>query len=97
MNVRSFRIPSVVTLPGLTVKVRVVPPRQIGGATGVWLYDEEGEACILLNSRRPLTVQRYTLWHELLHCLNDLIDQGLERFPKVIQTKRMARAAKRKR
>lgn len=92
MRIKSFRIPAQVVLPGLVVKVRQVAPSELdlGGGSGAWVYDEDGLALILLNKRKSLAVQRYTLLHELQHVMIDYLDQSIERYPKAFQTKQMA-------
>jgi len=73
------------------VRVRVVPPEDyvyLHGNDGLWVYGlEDNSATILIDGRLPLEVQRYTLLHELLHAMNDLIDQMLEKEPAHVQTR----------
>ena len=97
MKIVPFRIPKQVVLPGLVVQVRTAPTKEIEGNTGLWLYNEDGTALILLNASKSLAVQRYTLLHELQHVMTDYVDQALERYGRFIRTGAMARAAKRKR
>lgn len=97
MKIKTFRIPTQVILPGLVVKVRQVAPSELdlAGGSGAWVYDEDGLALILLNKRKSLAVQRYTLLHELQHVMVDYLDQSIERYPRAFQTKQMCKAAKR--
>jgi Zn-dependent peptidase ImmA (M78 family) len=97
MRIRSFRIPKAVVIPGLVVQVRQVSDVEADGDCGWWEYDEDGTAIIYINNSYTMPVRRYTLYHELQHVMTDLIDQGIERFPDVIQTKRMARELKARR
>lgn len=96
MKIKAFRIPEQIVLPGLIVKVRQVAPSELdlGGGSGAWIYDEEGLAVVLLNKRKSLAVQRYTLLHELQHVMVDYLDQSIERYPRSFQTKQMCKAAK---
>ena len=91
MRIRAFRIPKQIVLPGLVVTVREVSDSNADGDCGWWEYDEAGTAVVYINKKYSLPVRRYTLYHELQHVMADLIDQGIERFPEIIQTKRMAR------
>lgn len=91
MKVRAFRIPDQIVLPGLVVRVCVVPNEVLDGDAGGWEYDEEGRAVITINRKFPLAVQRYILYHELQHVMVDLLDQAIERYPKAFQTKHMWR------
>lgn len=97
MKIKAFRIPKQIVLPGLVVQVRQVGASDdvLDKATGAWYYDETGVAVILLNKRKSLAVQRYTLLHEMQHVMVDLLDQAIERYPRAFQTKQMAKAAKR--
>lgn len=94
MKIRPFRIPKSVVLPGLVVAVKEVTDKDADGDCGWWEYDEEGTAVVYVNKSYSMPVRRYTLYHELQHVMTDLIDQGIERFPEIIQTKRMARERK---
>ncbi|MGH6691885.1 MAG: hypothetical protein ACREF4_14540 [Gammaproteobacteria bacterium] len=85
-----FAIPTSVPLPGCRVRVEL---RDARGETpdGVWLYDVESDrAAILLDASLPLPVQRYALLHELIHALNDVLDQMIEKYPDLVQTRHMA-------
>jgi len=96
VKIRQFRIPKSIVLPGLVVTVKEVSNADADGDCGWWSYDEENDATIYINNSYSMPVRRYTLYHELQHVMTDLIDQGIERFPQIIQTKRMARELKEK-
>jgi Zn-dependent peptidase ImmA (M78 family) len=100
VRIRPFRIPYSVSLPGLLVKVNVVPPDNdtLGGAYGAWAYDpKEGLAVILINGKKPLKVQRYSLLHELQHVLVDYLDQAIENHPHIFALARDIKRRKKNR
>lgn len=90
MKVRSFRIPTEINLPGLTVKVYLLHPSnlQLQGDDGQWQYDGKGTAQIFINRLLDIRVQRYALLHELQHMMVDYLDQAIEKFPKLFKLKR---------
>lgn len=87
----NWKIPTWVNLPGLRVRVKVVPPDEaevLGGTDGLWLYDyEKGSAVVMIDGTHSVPVQRYILCHELQHVLVDYLDVMLEKFPGQIHTK----------
>ena len=87
----TFDIPKRITLPGLTIRVRVVDPAERAmDADALWLYNvEQQTAVILIDGRLPLEVQRYSLIHELQHALVDLLDVMVEHFRTDVQPKRV--------
>lgn len=94
-----FEIPKRVELPGLRLRVKVVPPDEAatsvfaGHADGAFLYNiTKGTAVVLVDGRLPLPVQRYVLLHELLHAANDAMDIALEEFPDHVMPKSVARS-----
>jgi hypothetical protein len=90
-------IPRVVPLPGMRVRVRVVPPEKCPYKYGAFVYveptGEHPHATVLINGQWPIEMQRYILWHELVHAVNDGIDQMVEKFPDHVQTHSMATMA----
>lgn len=90
-------IPKRVKLPGMRVRVKVVPPAGCSvfanQCDGLFTYSvSKGTAVVLIDGRLPLPVQRYVLLHELLHAMHELIDIGLEEFPESVMTKSSARS-----
>lgn len=88
----SWPIPKRWDLPGL----RVLQTKLTESAThdGAWLYNLTlDKALMTIDRRLPVEVQRYTYLHELLHCVNDLVDIMLERFPDEVMTKSMYQRA----
>ena len=87
----TFAIPKRITLPGLTIRVRIVDPAErVMDADALWLYNvEQQTAVILIDGRLPLEVQRYSLIHELQHALVDLLDVMVEHFRADVQPKRV--------
>ena len=91
--VGAFDIPKVIQLPGCRVRVRVVPPEEAGilhECDGAAIYSYEKQtAVILIDSRLPIEMQRYTLLHELLHVVHEAIDIMLEYESAHVATKSM--------
>lgn len=87
-------IPKRIDLPGMRVRVRVVPPGESSVASkfdGVFMYDvEKSSAVILVDGSLPLEVQRYVVLHELLHAANEAADVALEHFPDLVMPKSVA-------
>ena len=79
MNVRPFRIPRQIVLPGTVVQVREVPALDpiLEGADGIWEY-VDGTPTISLNSQMPLTRKRYLLLHELHHVIVDYLHEAIQ-------------------
>jgi hypothetical protein len=93
-------IPKTIRLPGLRLRIKVLSPEEAeerGCTYGIWSYgtpnSEHPYATIFLNGALPLAVQRYTIWHELIHAVNDGLDQMIEKFPEHVQTHSMATLA----
>jgi Zn-dependent peptidase ImmA (M78 family) len=87
-----FVIPKSVPIPGCRIGVSGVndsgEPNTVDGA---WVYSaSQDKARIFIDSSLPLPVQRYTLLHELIHALNDILDQMIEHHPDLVQTRYMA-------
>ena len=84
-------IPRRISLPGLHVRVKLVPQDEVevlNGCDGMWLYDHgKGSAVILIDGSLSLTIQRYTLCHELQHVVTDLLDVMIEKFPGQVHPK----------
>lgn len=79
MEISPFKIPRVIYLPGLRIKVR---KRKLKGAYGVW---DDSTQTISLDRNLPLSVQRYVLFHELQHVVNDYLHAGLMTEEKLFQ------------
>lgn len=77
-----FDIKRSYTFCGIRIRVHVVSDAEMtrrGYGHGGWFYDmEKGVARIFLNETNPLELQRYTLLHEGLHAVHDILDQALE-------------------
>jgi hypothetical protein len=89
-------IPSKIRLPGVTIRVRVVPPAADRALDGGWVYEPPGDgekALILIDGSLPLEFQRYVLLHELGHAIHETIDVMLEAFPGHVRTRFMAAEA----
>jgi Zn-dependent peptidase ImmA (M78 family) len=99
VRVRPFKIPYNLQLPGLLVKVNVVPTSHMNlqGAYGSWEYNLKGLAAVYINRSKPMKVQRYTLLHELQHVMVDYLDQAIENHPHVFALGRDLRRRKRSR
>jgi len=86
-----WKIPTRLKLPGLTVRVRIVPEDELevlSGCDGMWLYDHgKGSAVLMVNGTLTLPVQRYTICHELQHITTDLLDVLVEKFPGQVHPK----------
>ena len=87
-----FEIPKVIHLPGVRVRVRVMPADapQIQGYDARWIYDPDGTATILLDGGLPVECQRWFLIHELLHAVHDVREVFVNDHPEHVQTKSMA-------
>lgn len=83
MNVKPFRIPQSIVLPGLVVGVSEVPPsdEHLDGADGSWHYDEVGAPRVFINSQMALTRKRYILLHELHHVIVDYLHMAMQQHP----------------
>lgn len=95
-----WKIPRVISLPGLRIRVKVVTPKDIeplGEDYGQWIYAppnaETPYATILINGKWPIELQRYILWHELQHSVVEGLDQMVEKFPIHVHTHAMAKMA----
>ena len=84
-------IPKRIHLPGLRVRVKIVPEDEIevlNGCDGMWLYDHgKGSAVLMIDGTLTLPVQRYTICHELQHVATDLLDVLVEKFPGQVHPK----------
>ena len=78
-------IPKRITLPGLRVRVKIVPQDEVevlNGCDGMWLYAHgKKSAVLMLDGSLPVPIQRYTVCHELQHIVTDLLDVMVEKFP----------------
>lgn len=88
-------IPKSINLPGVRIRVKLLNTAEMetfGTLYGAWIYDvEKDKAVIIVNEDLPIEVQRYTIQHELVHAINDLMDQSIEKFPEYVQTESMAK------
>jgi hypothetical protein len=88
-------IPKRILLPGVRVRVKVVPPGEravLNGCDGASVYSHEKDTCtILIDGALPLPIQRYTLLHELEHVTNELRDVMLEHYAEHVRTRWMHR------
>lgn len=80
-------IPSRITIPGLTAKVRLEENKRFDG-NFEYVFDAQ-RAIFKVDMRLPLEVQRYVLLHELLHAVHETIDVMLEKYPDLVMTKSM--------
>jgi len=88
-------IPKRINLPGVRIKVKVVPQEtldKLGSRVAAWVYRApDGIATIYLSGEFPLEVQRYALLHELQHAAVELLDAMIEKFPEHVQSESMAK------
>ena len=86
-------IPKTVKLPGLLIKVVVVPAdeaRLREMPYGIWVYEHASQhAEIHINGAHPLPLQRYILWHELQHAVIEAVDVMIEKYPNDVATASM--------
>lgn len=87
-----FAIPRSVPLPGCRIGVVTVHDSGVPNTVdGAWTYSYmQDKARIFIDADLPLPVQRYVLLHELIHALNDILDQMIEQCPELVQTRHMA-------
>ena len=84
MKIRPFRIPQSIPLPGLLIRVKVLPrgSPELGGDDGTWIYnrpyDSPPSATIYIASQLTLPEKRYTLVHELGHVWWDYLHMALK-------------------
>jgi len=82
--IKGFRIPKKIKLPGVTVKVEIVSPKDMDSAVdGEWLYVGETPT-IRISSRISKKRQRYLLYHELQHAVHDILHVALQDFKKEV-------------
>lgn len=86
-----WKIPSRINLPGLRIRVKIVPTDEVevlGGCDGLWIYDhDKSSAVLMINGRLSIPVQRYIVCHELQHVTTDLLDVMIEKFPGQVHPK----------
>lgn len=82
--IKRFRIPKTVRLPGVVVKVFVVPPSELDDDCDAgWFYDE-GKPVIRISSALGIKRKRYLLYHELQHAIHDILHTALQDHEKEI-------------
>lgn len=86
-----WAIPSRITIPGLTAKVRLEENDLFDG-NFVYAFEPQ-MALFKVDVRLPIEVQRYVLLHELLHAVHEDLDVMLEKFPQFVMTKAMYKAS----
>jgi hypothetical protein len=89
-------LPKVIVLPGMRVRVRVVPHADMQGRGvdyGAFVYTAL-TADIFISDKWPLEVQRYILWHELQHAVVEGLDTMIELYPQFVQTDQMNQIGK---
>lgn len=89
-----WKIPKRIMLPGVRVRVKVVPPDEaevLNGCDGLFVYDHgKGFAVLMVDGSLSLAAQRYTICHELQHVVTELLDIMLEKFPGDVHPKSFA-------
>lgn len=76
--IKRFRIPKTIRLPGVVVKVLIVPPSELeDDCDAAWYYDEGGPV-IRISSALGIKRQRYLLYHELQHAVHDILHTALQ-------------------
>lgn len=84
-----FPIPHSIALPGVRIKVVTRDPSVHAVAAnnhGTWNYDlDVDKAIIVLDGTAAIQQQRYSLLHELLHAVHELLDVGISEYPEHVQ------------
>ena len=76
--IKRFRIPKTIRLPGVIIKVLVVPPSELeADCDAAWYYDDAGPV-IRISSALGIKRQRYLLYHELQHAVHDILHTALQ-------------------
>lgn len=73
-----FKIPKVVKLPGVLIKVLVVPPSELESDCDAGWYYDQGLPVIRISSALGIKRQRYLLYHELQHAIHDILHTALQ-------------------
>lgn len=76
--IKRFRIPKTVRLPGVVIKVLVVPPSALDSDCDAGWYYDEGVPVIRISSAIGIKRQRYLLYHELQHAIHDILHTALQ-------------------
>jgi Zn-dependent peptidase ImmA (M78 family) len=76
--IKRFRIPKTIRLPGVVVRVFVVPPSELDDdCDACWMYDE-GKPVIRISASLGIKRKRYLLYHELQHAIHDILHTALQ-------------------
>lgn len=79
MTVSKFPIPSAIQLPGVSILVQVVRPRNLPKDVDAdWGYLNDGKPRIRISSDLGIKRQRYLLYHELHHAIADIMHTALQ-------------------
>lgn len=82
MKLSRFQIPSVVHLPGVSISVQVVNPRNLPkDVDGDWSYGDKG-GIIRISSGVGIRRQRYLFYHEMHHAIADIMHTALQDYGK---------------
>lgn len=76
--IKAFRIPKMIRLPGVTIRVLQVPPSELEEDEDAGWYYDDGKPVIRINSKLALKRKRYLLYHELYHAIHDIMHVALQ-------------------